>query len=259
MTNTAIGAFLAAAIALTAWRAGALTRDGSAAAFVVGTVVFATTGWRGALVLFAFFIPSALLSRLGRARKSSLLVVGKQGPRDARQVFANGGIAALCAIAATRNAPFAAAFAGAFAAAAADTWGTEIGTLSRQAPRSIVTLRPMAPGLSGGITVLGTSATLAGSAVVAIVAALAGIAGFLPVAVGGVAGAFFDSLLGATLQSQRWCTRCRCVCETNPHQCGQQTVQQRGVSWLENDAVNVAATLAGALVAGILVATWPGR
>lgn len=252
MTDAAIGVLLAAIVGFAALRVGSLTRGGAVAAFAIGAVVFATTGWRGALVLFAFFIPSALLSRLGRARKSSLADAGKQGPRDAWQVLANGGVAAACALLAPRSACFAAAFAGAFAAAAGDTWGTEIGTLARARPRSIVTLRSIAPGLSGGVTPLGTIASVAGAAVVACVAVSSGVATFLPVVIGGVAGSLFDSLLGATLQAQRWCPGCGQACETNPHRCGEPTAPRRGIAWLENDAVNFAATLCGAVVAGLL-------
>ena len=255
MTNALLGAALAACVSFAALRARALTRDGAVAAFVVGAAVFGATGWRGALVLFAFFVPSALLSRLGRARKAALGAVGKHGPRDAWQVIANGGAAALCALLAMRgSAVFAAAFAGAFAAAAGDTWGTEIGTLSQNPPRSILTFRQVEPGLSGGVTLVGTLATLAGAAVVACVAALAGIASFFPVAVGGFAGALIDSLLGATVQAQRWCNDCARPCETNPHRCGAPTTLRRGVAWLDNDAINGAATLSGAVIAAALTA-----
>lgn len=259
MTNVLVGVALAAVVAVAAWRVRALTVSGAIAAFAVGAIVFATSGWRGAAVLFAFFIPSALLSRLGSARKKALTEVGKHGPRDAWQVLANGGVATLCALlAANGAAAYAAAFAGAFAAASADTWGTEIGTLSRALPRSIVTLRPLATGLSGGVTTIGTLATLAGAAVVAYVAAISGVASFVAVVIGGVAGALVDSLLGATLQTQRWCPRCERACETDPHACSTATIRKRGVEWLGNDAVNFAATLSGALVAGILVAALPG-
>jgi len=251
-----VGIVLAAGVALIAMRARALTRGGAVAACAVGAVVFGASGWRGALVLFAFFIPSALLSRLGRRRKSRLADIGKQGPRDIWQVLANGGVAAICALIAVRNGVFASAFAGAFAAAAGDTWGTEVGTLSRRAPRSIVSLRPIEVGLSGGVTALGTAATIFGAALVAAAAALAGVAPLLPVAVGGIAGAVADSLLGATMQSQRWCPQCERACESNPHRCGAVTSRRHGVSWLGNDAVNVAATLTGAMVAGALAAFW---
>jgi uncharacterized protein (TIGR00297 family) len=250
----AIGAALAAIVALAAWRARALDGSGAIGAWFVGTAVFGAGGWQGAAVLLAFFVPSTILSRIGRERKRALDDVGKQGPRDLWQVLANGGIAALCALAAVRfaSAPLAAAFAGAFAAASADTWGTEIGTLVRQRPRSIVTFREIATGLSGGVTVAGTLAEFGGAFAVAIVAAATGVAAFLPVAIGGVAGAIVDSLIGATFQALRWCPQCAAECETNPHHCGAPTIVRRGASWIENDAVNFAATLTGALAAGLM-------
>lgn len=246
----ALGAAFAALIAFGAYRAGALSAGGAAGAFVVGTIVFGAGGWPGAAVLFAFFLPATLLSRLGATRKRALRELGKQGPRDAWQVLANGGVAALAAILTLHGGlRFACAFAGAFAAAAADTWGTEIGTLSRRPPISALTLRSVAPGFSGGITLLGTLATLAGALCVALVARLAGVAPFWPVAIGGVAGAVADSLLGASLQALRWCPSCARECETNPHDCGTPTQLRRGLGWLENDSVNLAATLCGAVCA----------
>jgi uncharacterized protein (TIGR00297 family) len=248
-----LGGALAAVVATIANRARALTASGALAAFFVGTIVFGGSGWRAACVLFAFFIPSTLLSRLGGARKRDLDDVVKQGARDAWQVLANGGVAALCVLVAMHGlARFAAAFAGAFAAASADTWGTEIGTLSRGMPRSILTFRPTRRGLSGGVTPAGIAATAGGAALVAAVAAQLGIAPFLAVASGGVAGAMLDSLLGAGLQALYWCPACARECETNPHRCGSPTILRRGASWMRNDAVNFAATLCGALVAGIL-------
>lgn len=246
----ALGAAFAALIAFAAYRAGALSTGGAAGAFVVGTIVFGTGGWPGAAVLFAFFLPATLLSRLGAKRKRALRELTKQGPRDAWQVLANGGVAALAAVLALHGeARFACAFAGAFAAASADTWGTEIGTLSQRAPISALTLRPVAPGFSGGITLLGSLATVAGALCVALVARLAGVAPLWPVAAGGIAGAVADSLLGASLQALRWCPVCARECETNPHDCGTPTQLRRGLSWLENDGVNLAATLCGAVFA----------
>lgn len=259
MIAALVGAALAAVVAAIAYRAHALSRSGAVAAFAVGTVVFAAGGWPGALVLLAFFVPSTLLSRLGTSRKRSLDDVGKQGARDAWQVLANGGVAALCVLLSVRiGSPFSAAFAGAFAAASADTWGTEIGTLARGAPRSILTLRPIAAGLSGGITTQGTLATFGGAACVALVAVATGAAPFWPVALGGVAGGFLDSILGASVQALRWCPACDRDCETNPHECGTPTVLRRGVAWIENDAINACATLGGGAVTGCLAAFVPG-
>jgi uncharacterized protein (TIGR00297 family) len=248
----AIGAAFAALVAGLAYRAHALSASGGAAAFAVGAIVFGSGGWRAAVVLFAFFLPSTLLTHIGRTRKRELADAHGDAPRNEWQVLANGGVAALCALlAAPGNAAFAAAFAGAFAAASADTWGTEIGTLSPAGPVSILTLRPLPAGRSGGVTPLGLIATLAGSFCVAGAAALVGIAPLWRVAIGGVVGALLDSLLGASVQGLRWCTICACECETRRHDCGAATVLRRGVGWIENDAVNFAATLCGALVAAL--------
>jgi uncharacterized protein (TIGR00297 family) len=248
------GIVLAAAVALAAWRTRALDAGGAVAAWIVGSCVFAAGSWSYAAVLFAFFIPSTLLSRIGRARKRALVDVGKTGARDAWQVFANGGVAAACAVAAalSHNAVLAAAFAGAFAAASADTWGTEIGTLVRAAPRSMLTLRPVPAGLSGGVTTAGTLAEAAGAVLVGLVAAALGLAPWWAIAAGGFAGALADSLIGASAQQLRYCSKCKRACETDPHMCGARTRVIRGVPWMGNDAVNVCATGIGALAAALL-------
>ncbi len=231
-----------------------LSTNGAIAAAFIGAAVLIGAGWHGAAVLLAFFIPSTLLSRIGRTRKRALGDIGKQGARDVWQVLANGGVAAIAILLSLRyGAPLLAAFAGAFAAASADTWATEIGMLAKGAPRSILTGKPLAPGISGGITAQGSLAQIAGALVVAVVAALVNVAPLWPVLLGGVAGSIADSILGATLQALRYCPACVRECETNPHACGTPTVIRRGLRWFDNDAVNFAATVCGAIVAFILV------
>ena len=272
-----IGALFAGIIALIAWRANALTAGGAIAAFVVGTLTYATGTLGFTFVLLAFFVPSVLLSRVGRARKRALVDVGKHGARDAMQVIANGGVATACAVvwAFVHDPRWALAFAGAYAAATADTWATEIGTLARRQPRSILTLRPVPTGMSGGITLPGTLAEIAG-AVWLGAAGLFGIAlayvlnaadvGLLwpahaPAAIvfpptmllaipaGGIAGATADSLLGATAQELRRCEACKRTCETDPHACGEPTRLVRGLPGFSNDVVNLLATAVGAAAA----------
>ena len=255
LSNFDIGCGASIAIAFAAQRTRSLTWGGALAAVVVGTATYGALGPRGAAVLLVFFVTSIALSRVGRARKRTRLVdVGKTGARDAVQVLANGGIAAACALASVHgDIRFTAAFAGAFAAAAADTWGTEIGTLARGAPRSILTLRPMAAGLSGGVTPIGTLAEIAGAIVVAAASCAIDRRLFALVAIAGVAGALADSVLGASVQRLRYCPQCRRRTEREPHVCGANTELVRGWSAIGNDAVNFAATLTGAAVAYFLV------
>ena len=115
--------------------------------------------WLGYLLL-GFFISSSLLSRLFKRRKANLEEKFSKGSqRDAGQVFANGGIAGLFVILHVLM-PEALwpwlGFAGALAAANADTWATELGVLSRAAPRLITTGKTVEPGTSGGVSWTGT-------------------------------------------------------------------------------------------------------
>jgi len=258
--RAAIGLAAAAIVVLLARRARALAPSGAATAWLLGTTSVAA-GWHWAALLIAFFGSGTALSRVGGARKARRLapVVAKGGERDAVQVLANGGVFGLAALAhlVLEATPIPLAIgAGALAAAAADTFATEVGTLSTRPPRSILTGRPVPAGTSGGISLVGSLAMLAGAALLAALAALlAPTRGlFLAVLVGGVAGAVADSLLGATVQERRWCAACNAATERVRHHCGTMTRRVGGVAAVGNDAVNVACTAVGGLLAGWLVA-----
>jgi uncharacterized protein (TIGR00297 family) len=248
-----LGLVAAATVAAVAYRADTLTVRGALAATAVGGVAVAG-GWDWGGLLIAFFVASAALSRVGRARKELLAgaLLAKGGPRDAAQVLANGGAFALCAAGyALQQSPlWYAAGAGGLAAATADTWGTEAGMLSRTSPRSIVSGRVVLPGTSGGITISGTLASIAGALFITIGARSVGwpaAAGWAALA-GGFVGATSDSLIGATLQARMWCDTCQAGTERAVHSCGTPTRTAGGIPWLGNDAVNVAATACGALI-----------
>ena len=94
---------------------------------------------------------------------------------------------------------------------------------------------------------------LAGALTVALVARWLNLTDALAaVALAGVAGALMDSLLGATLQERRWCDACSRATERAVHDCGAPTRRAGGLGALDNDAVNLAATVTGAAVAALL-------
>jgi uncharacterized protein (TIGR00297 family) len=253
--HLALGSLAAAVVSLVAHRAKALTTGGAVVASTVGGLVYAGTGLRGAVGLVGFFLTS---SALGRLPTAGVTRQARGATRDAVQVLANGGVPAAFALARVIAPPpirsrLDAGYCGAVAAAAADTWATEIGTRFGGSPRSILTLSPVSPGASGGVTAAGFLGSIAGAG---LVAGLTG-AGALsrthhgPVLFAGVAGAVADSLLGATIQEVRICDICHMTTEL-PECCGRPTRIVRGIPGVNNDVVNALATATGAGVAFVL-------
>lgn len=255
------GFILALVTAYLAYRARTLNLSGAFAATLVGTVVFGLGGWQWTVLLLTFFITSSGLSRAFRKHKQGLDEKFSKGhERDAGQVLGNGGLASLFVLVhvlVPESTIGWLGFAASLAAVNADTWATELGVLNPSAPRMITDLKKrVEKGTSGGISLYGTLASLLGSAVIAMPAVLLHPAGmlngdhFLLISAAGLAGSFFDSFLGATVQAMYHCPADKRETEKHPlHTCGTPTIHIRGWRWLDNDWVNFACSLSGALLA----------
>lgn len=251
-----IGILLGPLIGALAWRAGSLSRSGALAASVVGALVFGFGGIPWAAALLAFFISSSGLSRIFRRQKVKVSEKFAKGSRrDWGQVAANGGLGASLAFLLIFFPGLDllwVAFLGAMAAVNADTWGTELGVLSRSAPRLITSGRVVDPGSSGAISPLGLGASLAGAFFVAGLGTLFrdfNTIHLLSATLAGFSASLFDSLLGATIQAIYRCPLDGMETEQHPfHRCGTKTVLLRGLPWLNNDVVNFAASIVGALL-----------
>jgi uncharacterized protein (TIGR00297 family) len=237
-------------------------------AVLTGTLIFGLGGWAWGALLVTFFVSSSALSHYKEGRKQALAEKFSKGSRrDLAQALANGGAGALMAVGSVLwpSPLWWAAFAGALATVNADTWATELGVLSKATPRLVTTGRDVEVGTSGGVTLAGTLAAAAGGALIGLVGALFDLAGGqgASAAVGllvittaaGLVGSFVDSLLGATVQAIYYCDACRKETERHPtHTCGGPTRRLRGWPWLNNDLVNFISSVAGALIAGGLMA-----
>ncbi|NHJ04820.1 MAG: DUF92 domain-containing protein [Candidatus Heimdallarchaeota archaeon] len=230
------------------------------------------------IALFTFFISSSILTRYRKKDKEGIQdKFDKGGERDTSQVLANGLagfiFAALHLIiyVFTENIVLSNAFIYAFITAIAttnaDTWGTEIGILSKDQPYWILNLnKKVEHGTSGGVSLKGTGAALIGALIVTIIVLIVEIFWknpipnsstwqiylFLPIAgMMGFVGAIFDSMFGATLQGFFKCTVCGKGTEKRIH-CKEPTELQRGKEWFRNDHVNFwSSFLAGCLVIGL--------
>ncbi len=260
------GLLFSSCIGLVAYRRKSLDKSGVLGAIVCGTSIVGMGGWSWGLSLVYFFVSSSLLSSF-RSREKAVVATdkfSKGSRRDLLQVAANGGLATFFALcygfsqSPSMRRLAQSGFIGALATATADTWATELGTLSKTPPRLITNGKSIAPGTSGGITPLGMTASALGACSLGYFFWLVNglcksrsIAPFLAF-ISGIAGSCFDSFLGATSQAMYFCPTCKTETEQHIHHCGTRTQFLRGIQWMNNDVVNCIATAIGSFVAIIM-------
>ena len=256
------GLVVAAVSSYAAYRLHSLTSGGALAATALGTIVFGLGGWQWAVLLLTFFVLSSALTRaFPSAKAGAEEKYAKGGQRDQMQVLSNGGVAGAFVLlhALTPGAAWPwIGFAGAVAAVNADTWATELGILNPGNPRLITSPSKMVEkGTSGAVSPIGTLASILAATVIGILAANLANGpqwSLFPItAAAGLSGSLVDSVLGATVQAVYFCPADRKETEKHPfHGCGSRTVHIRGWKWLDNDVVNLACGVTGALIALLL-------
>ncbi|MCB9431700.1 MAG: DUF92 domain-containing protein [Ardenticatenaceae bacterium] len=260
LTQLLLALLLSLLIAGLAYWRGSLSRSGAAGALVVGTLTFGFGGWAWGVLLATFFVTSSLLSHFKEeAKQAAAEKFDKGHTRDIAQVFANGGLGALIALFSylLPSPTWFSLFLGIMATVTADTWATELGTLSQRPPRLITNGRFVEVGTSGGVSLLGTAVSFAGGLLIGLLAGLMLATSPLLTALvgglGGLAGSLTDSFLGATVQQIYYCDHCQKDTERKLHKCGHPTRPLRGWSWLNNDLVNLFSSFIGGLTVLLLV------
>ncbi len=200
-----LGLALITAFAGGAWLLRGVTTSGALAGAVVAFTLYVTAGPGGFVVLVTVFVLTWLSTRLGYARKQRLGMAEHARGRSAAQVLANLAVAAACsaAAAATHYRVLLVAAMAALAEAAADTCSSECGEALSDRAYLLTTLRRVAPGTDGAVSLPGTTAGIAAAFIVATFAAATRVVpwpALLAIGVPGVLGTVVDSLLGATLE-----------------------------------------------------------
>jgi uncharacterized protein (TIGR00297 family) len=197
-----------AAVAWLGHRARLVTPAGAATGAIIGTAIGVTTGWPGWALLLATFLVASVSSRLGLRRKSLMGIAeargGRRGPGNA---IANTGLATIAALLSvltySREAALL-AFVTALAAGGSDTVASEIGKAWGRRTYLVSTLRRVAPGASGAVSLEGTAAGVAGACLLAALAVLVGLipsTALVAVVTGATIGSLAESVMGATLEA----------------------------------------------------------
>lgn len=221
--------------------------------------------------LFAFFVLASCVTKLKADVKRNVEDDFKEGgQRNWVQVMCNGGIASVAAVfylvevgcgerpidfAHDFNASmFSMALLGSLACSSGDTWASEIGSVFSTNPRLVTTWRKVPVGTNGGVTMIGTLASILGGGVVGCAYYLTILAIMSynmthdkyppqwPIVVTGVIGGFLgsliDSIIGAKLQYSGYCeVKKKIVHEPSPtakHVCGRVILSNHGVNFVSS-------------------------
>ena len=208
-----LGLGLNLAVALGAMAAGSIDLWGALSAVVIGTVITAGLGVGGFAVMVAFFVLGSLATRLGyRVKAARGIAQEKGGARGWRNAWANGGVPAfLAALAGLTAVPLhdllVLAYAAAVATAAADTCSSEVGKAYGRRTFLITSLRPVAPGTEGAVSLEGTMGGFLGGLVVAFTGMAFGLYGAreaVLVGFAGLLGSLAESVLGTVAERKGW-------------------------------------------------------
>jgi uncharacterized protein (TIGR00297 family) len=231
-----------------------LTVTGAIAAIITGLAVYLGFGIRGLILLGVFFTSSSLWSKYKSSAKRVIEEkLAKGATRDWRQVFANGGAAAFFSVVYYYHEDiiYLIGFVVCLASANSDTWASEIGSLSRKQPVYIRTFKRVEKGTSGAVSLLGSTAALAGSLLIAIFSYWLFQLNFvlvLLIFLCGYLGNVIDTLVGAFYQQVYICKECGLETEKKEH-CYKQTTRIKGSPIVDNDMVNFLSGVVAAVIA----------
>jgi uncharacterized protein (TIGR00297 family) len=239
-----------------------LTRIGAATALAMGLGFQLLGGFPFLVPLLAFFLSSTAITKYKQERKAAIekRLHARTGTRDWVQVVANGGPGVLVALLypwIPERWVVVTLFT-VFAACNSDTWASEIGVFSQRPPISIVRWVEVEKGLSGGVSVLGTSFALLGALFIALIYGAMNLhdphlAANVAVITGcGLLGSIVDSVLGDLVQA-KYRSRTRGTLTEKPFEEGIANERVGGVAWIDNDVVNFLSPSVAALVAALLM------
>jgi len=246
---------LALLISIISFKMRFLDFGGSAVTFLLALFIFGIGGWKWTIPILTFFILSSLLSKFAEklSRKDVASIFEKGSRRDYKQVLANGGVPLLIIVLSNLlelKIDWYSIYLLSIGISTADTWSTEFGTLFTRNVYLITNFKKVTPGISGGISLIGTLGGVLGSITI-ILSSLFFInlshQVFILINLFALIGNLVDSLMGATIQVIYKCSVCEKLTERKIH-CEKETNYFKGIKLIDNDAVNFISVLFISLV-----------
>eukprot|EP00904_Undaria_pinnatifida_P007249 jgi/Undpi1/3654/HiC_scaffold_16.g07024.m1 len=293
-----VAVLLASYIGVSGFKKKSLNKGGAIAGFAVGLVSLGLSLRLGALLIL-FYKSSSILTKVGFDEKAKLTADYKEGgQRGAVQVLSCSLFATVLAVAhryltgvgdslvdckaQPLGGALLCAYLGFYACCAGDTWSSELGILSRTKPRLITKLSKIVPpGTNGGVTPMGTIASVAAGLTMGVGFVVFGFifrlsppasassaeaivhvsfSSQLPLvflgALSGFVGSILDSLMGAVFQATYFDTS-RLMVNDRPSRAAfkeNSLVLLCGWNILSNEQVNVLSAVLTSVLAG-----WFGR
>jgi len=255
ITKFTIGLLMSTIIALLAYKKKSLSQSGGLAAILLGTSLYTIGHPSVYILMIIFFITGSVLSKIhkkisSKSQNNSDKILKETGCRNYIQVFANGGLPLICSLLYLIYPVdgFIIASAAAFAGTTADTWASEIGSLSTEKPKYLLNKSQVDPGLSGGVTKLGFLASLLGAGLIGIsfVAIMFLDRGFemkyayygIIVIAFGFLGSIVDSILGEKYQVKYYSNKYNGILTEKSNENGKINKIATGNPIMDNNMVN---------------------
>ena len=231
-------------LAAVAIKSRAMATDAGIAAFFLFTATsFFGNDFVPVVFIGILFLISTAISIVGKKLSGRYTGIDEEHkPRRAKQIIAVGLFAVLSLIAYKYSGKsiFYYIYFLALVEQMADSMASDIGKLTKRRNLNIVTFKPIEKGISGGVSLLGTSSALISSFVFASIPFLWGaisVKVFVFIALFAFAGTLIDSVAGALFQSLYKCESCEQLTESTVH-CGAPAKRIKGFEIIDNVAVN---------------------
>lgn len=234
-------------ILLKAYRKQSLSKEAVPLALMIAYLMVILGNLVSYLGLIVFFVASSLIERFSNdAKVKATSLHLSSGTRGVSQVLMNTLPAlTMLIIGALLNHQtdfFNIAALSAYAISTADTFASEIGMLTKKRTFSLLTFKDIKQGLSGGISLLGLTASIVGASIIALLGALTySINAALFILIVGIFGALFDSFLGELIQA-KYQSESGEITENNSQEDSELELVS-GYASINNNSVNILSSL----------------